>query len=64
MGQVWNLPSRGRFQTCPTILSANSYLDELILQPFRPDSEGYLTVPDKPGLGVELNREALKRFGI
>jgi L-alanine-DL-glutamate epimerase-like enolase superfamily enzyme len=22
------------------------------------------TVPEKPGLGVELNREALKRYGI
>lgn len=39
------------------------YLDEIITEPFRPDAEGYLTVPDRPGLGVELNREALKRFG-
>ncbi len=39
------------------------YLDEIILEPFRPDAEGYLTIPDKPGLGIELNREALKRFG-
>jgi D-galactarolactone cycloisomerase len=31
--------------------------------PFRPDKEGYLTIPDRPGLGIELNREALKRFG-
>src|SRR5437763_3153505 len=39
------------------------YLDELIAEPFRPDAEGYLTIPDKPGLGIELNREALKRLG-
>lgn len=39
------------------------YLDEIITEPFRPDAEGYLTVPDKPGLGIELNREALKRLG-
>src|SRR5438105_8820804 len=32
------------------------YLDELITEPFRPDAEGCLTVPDKPGLGIELNR--------
>ena len=32
--------------------------------PFRPDAEGVLNVPDKPGLGIELNREALKRFGV
>jgi L-alanine-DL-glutamate epimerase-like enolase superfamily enzyme len=40
------------------------YLDELITEPFRPDAEGYLTVPQKPGLGIELNREALKRLGV
>ncbi len=39
------------------------YLDELIVEPFYPDAEGYLTIPEKPGLGIELNREALKRFG-
>jgi L-alanine-DL-glutamate epimerase-like enolase superfamily enzyme len=40
------------------------YLDELITETFRPDEDGYLSVPDKPGLGIELNREALKRLGI
>jgi L-alanine-DL-glutamate epimerase-like enolase superfamily enzyme len=40
------------------------YLDELITEPFRPDAEGYLTIPEKPGLGIELNREAVKRFGV
>src|SRR5204862_3425602 len=39
------------------------YLDEIITEPFRPDKEGYLTIPEKPGLGIELNRDALKRFG-
>jgi D-galactarolactone cycloisomerase len=40
------------------------YLDELITEPFRPDADGYLRVPDGPGLGVQLNGEALKRIGI
>ena len=26
--------------------------------------DGYLTIPDTPGLGIELNRDALKRFGV
>ena len=39
------------------------YLDEIITEPFRPDAEGYLSIPDKPGLGIELNREALRRLG-
>lgn len=45
-------------------LTPSPYLDEIILNPFKPDAEGYLTVPDKPGLGIELNREAMKRFGV
>jgi L-alanine-DL-glutamate epimerase-like enolase superfamily enzyme len=45
-------------------LTPSPYLDVLLTEPFRPDAEGYLQVPTAPGLGVELNREALKRFGI
>ena len=45
-------------------LTPSPYLDEIITEPFRVDAEGYLTVPDKPGLGIELNREAMKRFGV
>jgi L-alanine-DL-glutamate epimerase-like enolase superfamily enzyme len=40
------------------------YLEELITEPFRPDAEGYLTIPERPGLGIELNREALRRLGV
>src|SRR5437016_8806638 len=40
------------------------YLDELVTEPFRPDAEGYLTIPDRPGLGIELNREVLKRLSL
>jgi D-galactarolactone cycloisomerase len=43
-------------------LTPSPYLDELITEPFRPDAEGYLRVPTTPGLGIQLNREALKRF--
>jgi L-alanine-DL-glutamate epimerase-like enolase superfamily enzyme len=45
-------------------LTPSPYIEEIITEPFRLDAEGYLRVPDKPGLGVELNREALKRFGV
>ena len=45
-------------------LTPSPYVDELITVPFRPDAEGLLTIPDAPGLGVELNRDALKRFGV
>ena len=45
-------------------LTPSPYIDEIITTPFRPDADGLLTVPDLPGLGIELNREALKRYGI
>jgi L-alanine-DL-glutamate epimerase-like enolase superfamily enzyme len=45
-------------------LTPSPYLDLLIMEPFRLDAEGYLQVPTAPGLGVELNREALEHFGI
>jgi len=44
-------------------LAPSPYLDELITEPFKPDAEGYLTVPDRPGLGIQLNPEALRKFG-
>jgi L-alanine-DL-glutamate epimerase-like enolase superfamily enzyme len=45
-------------------LTPSPYLDELVAEPFRPDKDGFLRVPERPGLGVELNRESLKRFGV
>ena len=43
-------------------LSPSPYIDELIVDPFRPDADGMLTIPDKPGLGIDLNRDALGRY--
>jgi D-galactarolactone cycloisomerase len=45
-------------------LTPSPYLDELITEPFRVDAAGQLPIPDRPGLGIELNREALKKFGF
>ena len=44
-------------------LTPSPYIDELITVPFQPDAEGYLRLPSGPGLGIELNREAMERFG-
>jgi D-galactarolactone cycloisomerase len=43
-------------------LTPSPYIDELIADPFKPDKEGYLHVPTSPGLGIQLNRETLRRF--
>jgi L-alanine-DL-glutamate epimerase-like enolase superfamily enzyme len=45
-------------------LTLTPYIDDLITIPFKLDAEGFLQIPQKPGLGIELNREALKRHGV
>jgi L-alanine-DL-glutamate epimerase-like enolase superfamily enzyme len=45
-------------------LTPSPYLDELVTTPFHLDPEGLLAVPTSPGLGIELDRAALKRFAI
>jgi D-galactarolactone cycloisomerase len=44
-------------------LTPSPYLEDIVTVPFKVDAEGYLPIPEKPGLGIELNREALKRYG-
>lgn len=43
-------------------LTPAPYIEDIIIKPFELDSDGLLTIPDTPGLGIELNRESLKRF--
>src|SRR5919108_2968055 len=38
--------------------------DELLAEPFRLDADGCLAVPQRPGLGVELNEEIVRRYGV
>ncbi|HEY7331131.1 MAG TPA: mandelate racemase/muconate lactonizing enzyme family protein [Gemmataceae bacterium] len=43
-------------------LTPSPYLEEIITQPFKVDADGYLPIPDRPGLGIELDRDGLKKF--
>ncbi len=43
-------------------LTPCAYLEELTVEPFVIDDDGCLEIPDRPGLGVELDRDRLKRF--
>ncbi|MGH3093379.1 MAG: mandelate racemase/muconate lactonizing enzyme family protein [Gaiellaceae bacterium] len=38
--------------------------DFMLAEPLHPDGDGFLAVPDRPGLGVELDEEALRRFAV
>ena len=43
-------------------LTPCAYIDGLTTEPFHLDEEGMLTIPDKPGLGVEIDESKLKWF--
>jgi D-galactarolactone cycloisomerase len=38
--------------------------DFMLAEPLRPDPDGYLTVPDRPGLGIELDEDVVDRCTV
>jgi L-alanine-DL-glutamate epimerase-like enolase superfamily enzyme len=44
-------------------IDGSPYVDELVAEPWRLDSDGMLTIPDAPGLGVRLDPDAVARYG-
>ena len=43
-------------------IGGSPYVDGITAEPFTLDVEGYLAIPDAPGLGVTLDREKLARY--
>ena len=43
-------------------IGGSPYVDGITVAGFKIDAEGYLTIPDRPGLGVELDRAALAKY--
>ena len=43
-------------------IAGSPYLDDLVVGGWQLDNEGMLAIPHRPGLGIELNMEALARF--
>ncbi|MBV9588593.1 MAG: mandelate racemase/muconate lactonizing enzyme family protein [Hyphomicrobiales bacterium] len=43
-------------------IGGSPYLDGILTEPFILDSDGYLPIPESPGLGVELDREKLAQY--
>jgi len=39
------------------------YRDGILVRPFMVDKEGCVSIPEKPGLGIDINPRALKKFG-
>jgi len=47
----------------PTITCMNNYTDDLLIEPLTIRG-GHLQVPDGPGLGVQVNEEALRQYAM
>lgn len=43
-------------------IGGSPYVDGILEEPFRLDEDGYLAIPNEPGLGVRLAAEKLARF--
>lgn len=43
-------------------LNGSPFIDEIVEEPWRLDADGMLAIPDRPGLGLKLNREAVKKY--
>ena len=43
-------------------LTPSPYIEEILLNPFQLDEEGFLAIPTTPGLGIELDYDRLKQF--
>jgi L-alanine-DL-glutamate epimerase-like enolase superfamily enzyme len=43
-------------------LTGSPYVDEIASRPWTLDADGMLPIPDSPGLGLELNLDALARY--
>jgi D-galactarolactone cycloisomerase len=43
-------------------LNGSPFIDEIVAAPWRLDADGMLAIPDTPGLGVKLNREAVAKY--
>jgi L-alanine-DL-glutamate epimerase-like enolase superfamily enzyme len=36
----------------------------MLAEPLRADAGGFLAVPDRPGLGIELDEDALQHYDV
>jgi L-alanine-DL-glutamate epimerase-like enolase superfamily enzyme len=43
-------------------LTGSPFIDEIVAGGWRLDQEGFLAIPDTPGLGITIDPEALKRY--
>ncbi len=49
-------------QILALVTQTSLHIDDILTEPFKLDKEGYLQIPDKPGLGIDLDLKAVKKF--
>jgi D-galactarolactone cycloisomerase len=43
-------------------LTGSAFIDELVKDPWKLDAQGMLAIPEKPGLGITIDLQALEEF--
>jgi len=43
-------------------LTGAPFIDEIVAEPWKLDGDGMLAIPSKPGLGIKLNLDAVKKY--
>jgi L-alanine-DL-glutamate epimerase-like enolase superfamily enzyme len=43
-------------------LTGSPFIDEIVQEPWRLDPQGYLEIPQGPGLGLKLNLDAVAKY--
>ena len=43
-------------------ITPSPYIEDIVAEPFELDEDGLLTIPTGPGLGIQLDRDKIKRF--
>ncbi|MBN9060914.1 MAG: mandelate racemase [Rhizobiales bacterium 65-9] len=64
LGLAADLQLSSAFPDCDLVeyIGGSPYVDGILATPFSLDAEGFLAIPDKPGLGVELDRDKVARY--
>ena len=44
-------------------IDGSPYVDEIVAEPWRLDADGMLAIPNGPGLGIQLDPDAIARYG-
>jgi L-alanine-DL-glutamate epimerase-like enolase superfamily enzyme len=64
LGLAADLQLAAAFPDCDLVeyIGGSPYVDGILRQPFTLDDAGFLTIPDTPGLGVELDPDKVARY--